>query len=147
MIGIPKKGKRQQVVLQKLTRLPYQRWFNQQDYDTLSSLKETFFLDKKAIELSPVFKDFLPWLQVLQYYFSEGFKLKPSIIPNLPGGIKPATAQFNNETLGGHITYATIMESASLLTGELKGLIVHYPQSPPVPAGSTSAGETHADNN
>ena len=153
MIGIPKKGKRQQVVLQKLTRLPYQRWFNQQDYDTLGSLKETFFLDKKAIELSPVFKDFLPWLQVLQCYFSRGFKLEPSIVPNLPGwagavstvGIKPSTARFNNKTFRGHITYSTVVKSAHFLAGELKGLIVHYPQSPPIPVGSTSASKAHAD--
>ena len=86
------------------TRLPYQDWFNEQCYHTLGSLKGAFFADIQDIELSPTFKDFLLWLQVLQYYFSAGFKLKPSIIPNLPDGIKLATAQFNNETLGGHIT-------------------------------------------
>ena len=49
MIGIPKKGKRQQVVLQKSTRLLYQRWFNQQDYNTLGSLRETFFWIRRPL--------------------------------------------------------------------------------------------------
>ena len=60
-------------------------------------------------------------------------------------GIKPSTAQFNNKTLRGHITYSTVVKSARSLAGELEGLVVHYPQSPPIPAGSTSAGEAHAD--
>ena len=64
------------------------------------------------------FEDFRPWLKGLQYCFSTGFKKRPSPSDDeLPGwtvaltkaGIQPATLQFDNETLGGYIKYATII--------------------------------------
>ena len=156
-IGTPEEEEKPRVLMRGSTGLPYQKWFDQQDYDTLGSLKGTFFSDMQAIELSPVFEDFRPWLDVLQICFSEGFKHKPT--PRKQGkplppwatavtvaGVRSAAVQFDDETLGGWINYATVVEPARHLTGKLEGLVIRDPQwSSPIPESSTSAGMAHVD--
>jgi len=56
--------------------LPYKDWFDERYYAKLGSLKGTFFTEMQTIELSPAFEDIRPWLEELQYCFSEGFELK-----------------------------------------------------------------------
>jgi len=103
--------------------LPYQKWFNGQDYDTLGSFKESFFTRMKAIKLSPAFEDIRPWLEELQYCFSEGFELKHG---HARRKRRAELAPFDDETLGGNIDYSSLIEPAHHLTGELKGLAIRY---------------------
>jgi len=131
---------------------PYQKWFNQCDYDTLGSIKESFFTRMKPIELSPVFENFRVWLEDIRFCFSEGFKLKPlpakqglaRWLPDaLAGGVKSTNVQFDDETLGGFVTYSTLIEPTRYLDGELDGLDIRYDLgSPPL---STPAGGVQAD--
>jgi len=143
MIGTPEEEEGPRVLMRGSTGLPYQKWFKGHDYGSLGSFKGTFFSDMQAIELSPVFEDFRPWLQNLPYCFSEGFKLQPA--PNkvvwpqwMPAvtanGGNPTTIQFNDKTLGGWIHYAVVLAPVQYLAGELKGLIIRDPKSLSVPA-------------
>lgn len=125
-----------QVVMRKDTMpLPYQKWFNMRDYDTLGSTKGTFFTDSQAIELSPVFEDFRPWLTDLRHDFSKGFSAKSNHLREqkpsrkelrLAGGVVPTPDPFDDETLGGHVDYSSVVDPARDLGGELEGLIVRY---------------------
>ena len=140
-IGVPEGQKRERVVMRGSTRLPYDRWFNQRDYDTLGSLKYTFLLDMHHIELSPDFEDFRPWLEDIQNCFSDGFALQPK--NRAPQGwrkAKPAAVQFDDETLGGCLDYAAVLEAVPHLKGALEGLIIRYPKNPSAPTPSTSDG-------
>jgi len=130
-------------------KLPYQKWFSGQDYDTFGRLKGFFLLDRDAIELSPTFEDFRVWLEDIQYCFSEGFKRKGSPKKGpvarwmTTGGVGSTTAQFDDETLGGFVTYSTIIEPTRYLGGQLQGLDIRYDvTSPPLPA---STGAVQAD--
>ena len=115
--------------------LPYQKWFNMRDYDTLGYTKESFFSGMQDIKLSPVFEDFRPWLTDLQHYFSEGFSAKNAHsrrqkhserIFRATGGVASTPDPFDDETLGGNITYSTVIDPTHYLRGELEGLIVRY---------------------
>jgi len=140
-IGVPEGEKRQRVVTRNSDELPYEKWFNQRDYDTLGTIKYGFLTDDSPIELSPDFEDFRPWLDDLRVSFSQGFELKPKKRPQKPlRQTKPATVQFNDETLGGFLGYAALVEAIPLLEGELKGLTIRYPKSSSAPGPSTSAG-------
>jgi len=142
-IGTPEGQKQPRFLMRNSPRLPYQEWFNQQDYYTLGSLKYSFLSDEETIELSPDFEDFRPWLEDLQSRFSDGFKLKPNLKKRTRrerGLVKPATTvQFDDETLGGFITYATVLETVPQLGGALKGLVIRDPQVSLAPASSTPA--------
>ena len=149
--GGPDAGARFQVVMREDT-LPYQRWFIQRDYGMLGSDKYTFILNEKAIELSPAFEGLRPWLEDLQTNFSDGFtdkiyheKRQRRLLSQKqePGGITQTLTLFDDETLGGHVDYSTIVESIRGLKGQLKGLIVRYkPTSPPLP---TPTGAVQVD--
>ena len=143
-------------VVMREGKLPYQKWFSGQDYDTLGRLKGFFLLHKEPIELSPAFEDFRPWLQDLRISSKEGFMAKLSDPAEeeqsgwrqkRAGGsvvrVKPAPDPFDDETLGGYIDYWAIVEPARTLGGELTGLDVRYdPQSPPLP---TPTDVVHVD--
>ena len=84
-----------------------------------------------------------PGLKGLQYNFSKGFELKPcpsdeELLPWMADatapGVPPATVQFDDETLGGFVKYATILVPVRYLTGQLKGLIIRDPKNPIAPA-------------
>jgi len=148
-IGIPENAEKPQVVVRKSAMLPYREWFNTRNYRMLGSLKGTFFSDMEDIELSPIFEDFRPWLKLLQRHFSIGFRLKPP--PDDKGfslswvDIMPTADQFDNETLGGYINYATVVGPVPYLAGELKGLVIRNPSGPSAPGPSTSAGAAQID--
>jgi hypothetical protein len=143
--GDGKKAKKQ--VVMREGKLPYQRWFDQRDYKMLGSSKAAFFTSMETIKLSPCFEDFRPWLQDLQYCFSQGFKSRPTPINRevelrreRAGRVKPTLASFDEETLGGYIIYSDIIDSARSLKGKLAGLIVRYdPPTTTTPALSPSA--------
>ena len=154
--GGPDTKGRSQVVMREGTR-PYQTWFDTRLYTTLGSIKQSFILNKQAIELSPAFEDFRRWLEYLRYGFSQGFMRKGLHSDNqtelllwiqgLAGGsagrVTPAPVPFDDETLGGHVDYSTIIEPARYLKGELEGLIIRYDTtSPPLP---TPTGAVQAD--
>ena len=137
------KNKEPRVLMRGTKGLPYQDWFNKQRYHMLGDLKYGFFSDMHLIELSPDFEDFRLWLEDIQNCFSEGFKLQP--IPRKRPlkewqKAKPATVQFDDETLGGCIDYAAVLGAVPHLEGALKGLTIRYSKSSVVPAPSTSAG-------
>ena len=95
----------------------------------------------RPIELSPDFEDFRLWLEDLQSCFSTGFRLQPMKRPLKEWRkAKPATAQFDDETLGECVDYAAVLAAVPHLEGALKGVIIRYPKSSAVPAPSTSAG-------
>ena len=123
------------------TRPPYENWLNERSYHTLGAIKNSFLWDGLAIELSPDFEDFRPWLDDLQDSFSMGFKRRPTKWSPKPWRpAKPAPAPFDEETLGGYVEYGTILEAIPHLRGELEGLIVRYPKSSSAPASSTLPG-------
>ena len=89
--------------------LPYGMWFNEQDYNTLGSLKGTFFTDTPAIELSPAFEDIRKWLVHLRYCFSDGFELKNAYKKRKERAVNAAELTlFDDETLGGNIDYSSL---------------------------------------
>lgn len=114
-------------VIMREGKLPYQGWFKGQDW-ALGCVKVTFILNMLAIELSPPFEDFRPWLRKLQLLFSEGFSLWSANLrrKQCPEMCAGGPIPFDDETLGGWIDYLTLIESTRNLTGELKGLIIRY---------------------
>ena len=151
-IETPEGEEEPRVVMRRSTPLPYQKWFNVQDYEMLGSLKEVFLMNRKAIELSPAFEGFRGWLTGLQQCFSLGFnsKLKPSLA-EMPEWVKEKARgstgrvelhtppSFDDETLDGYVDYSTIVASVRHLEGDLKGLVVRYDLTPSPPSTPTGA--------
>ena len=121
---------------------PYQKWFNEQDYDALGNHKMGFLLVEEPIDLSPAFEDFRPWLTQVQNAFSHGFNYKnfrqskqtqeqwkQKRARKLASGTTPVAAPFDDETLGGCVDYSTIIEPARDLEGELGELVIRYETS------------------
>ena len=122
--------------------LPYQKWFDARDYDTLGLIKESFFLSKRKwpIELSPTFEAFRPWLKEMRRDFKKGFDSKNRDSTTDEEELnwrerqagKPArkakstSVPFNDESLNGRVDYSTVVEPTRRLKGELKGLIIRY---------------------
>ena len=127
--GDSKEAKRQ--VVMREGKLPYQKWFDTQDCDTLGSLKLTFFQYTRPIDLSPPFECFRGWLRKLRYLFTNGFILKvmDSNQKDQAGSSASGLDPFDDETLGGKVTYSSFIEPVRLLTGELEGLIIRYPST------------------
>jgi len=143
-IETPKGEKKPRVLMRGLEGLPYADWFDEPRYHLLGSLKSTFFSNMQAIELSPDFKDFRPWLEDIRDCFSDGFKLRPVPRKEPPKEwrkAKLATAKFDDETLGGCVNFPAVLEAVSHLKGALEGLTVRYPKNPPASA-PTSPGAT-----
>jgi serine/threonine protein kinase len=139
------KEAKMQVVMRE-GRLPYEYWYNERNYTTLGLSKESFFTKAKAIELSPLFEDFRPWLLDLQRCFSQGFTSQLVSANQLKWAGMPTAVPFDDETLGGNISYSNIINSARSLKGKLAGLIVRY--DPPItatPASLPSVGAAQAD--
>ena len=122
---------------------PYQNWFSQPDGKVLGAIKSCFFADLEAIELSPAFKDFRPWLRSLQKQFSRGLSSQIVYKNHLEDSedSEDKTVSFDDETLGGHISYSSLIDPVPRLTGELQGLVIRYnPPPPPLASvGATSA--------
>ena len=95
----------------------------------------------EPIELSPVFKGFLSWVEDLQQCFSCGFKPRFSYDKRAQKGWRPAdhdhdqAAKFDDETLEGRTIYATVLTAVSHLSRKLKGFAIRDPKYSPVFAG------------
>ncbi|KAF9648772.1 hypothetical protein BDM02DRAFT_2074501 [Thelephora ganbajun] len=120
-------------------KLRFRTWFETSNYKMLSSGKWAFFTKLRTFEVSPSFKDFHGWLLMLQESFAIRFQAKGQhnlqvylmiqrrLLPGLkqPGdGVKPVA--FDDGTLGGHVTYSTLIRPVPHLTGELQGLVIRY---------------------
>ena len=113
----------------ELGQLPFHQWFNQSEYTTLSSSKHSFFgKPSMKLDLSPAFKDFGNWIQGLRRAFHAGFHSRESYkmavsdeVPKMKLRSAPKTPEFDDETLGGHVTYSAFINPAREL-----GLAVRY---------------------
>ena len=131
--------------------LPFQSWFDQPSCKELSSLKYNFLSSTDDIPLSPNFWDFRDWLSELHLSFRLGLRSEGAYkdMEKMQawhrrmgrgrgrgrgrGGVQSrgeAIPQFDNETLGGHVSYSTLVDPARYLTGKLRGLIVRYESEP-----------------
>ena len=126
-------------------KLPYQRWFNEPLYEDLASLKRDSFSDLTPHNLSPGFEDFRSWLWNLHLTFRRGIREK-EIHEELAdvqqgqgsGSENEAVQNFDDETLGGHVTYSALINSARELKGELEGLTIRF--DPPISTSDGPAG-------
>jgi len=145
IIGIPEGEDKPRVILPRSWNIPYDKWFGQTHYDVLGSLKRSFLLKRQPVILSPDFEDFRPWLEDLQQCFSSGFSLAAvsfnmRMNPILRAAVNSTVAEFDDATLGGCVTYATIMARVPDLTGELQGLVIRDPEYQPLPAEEPPVG-------
>lgn len=135
-IGIPEGQKEPCVIGRGLEELPYQHWLDETCDRSLSDFKTCFFWNLEPIEISEEFGDFRPWLKSLQRRFHKGFRLQPSrrSEDDSPSEFDdeddPSSSGFDDETLGGMITYSTILKPVRRLTGKLSGLVIRDPRSP-----------------
>ena len=129
-------------VVMREGELPYQKWFDTPDYDTLGSIKESFFSGKRKqpIELSPAFEAFRPWLNGMRRGFAKGFNSKnqdsttdeelnsgeEQVGRSVSDATTSAPVPFDDETLGGRVGYSTVIKPTHRLKGELKGLVIRY---------------------
>ena len=139
-IGIPEGKTELRLVMREeggkkieFKKLPFSNWFDQCNYHMLGSLKGSFFNHKESINLSPDFQDFQEWLVALQNRFTEGFadayKSRPATQERqLPtwDNTKSTANRFDEETLGGYITYDAVVKVVPFLKGKLHGLDVPY---------------------
>ena len=120
---------------QGLKELPYQGWFNQESYETLAFLKRGYLMGIRTnLNLSPAFEGFRGWLENLRMAFRVGLRSKEihkdelmalGECQNGESGDE-TTPEFDDETLGGHVRYSTVINPARRLGGKLKGLIIRY---------------------
>jgi hypothetical protein len=114
--------------------LPYQKWFYEQSYGDLADFKRSFLSGAGATyDLSESFGDFNDWLKTLHESFRDGFHSKLVHQGSLGAldnrGRKRkgnAVPQFDEETLGGHVSYSKFINSARELGGQLKRLLIRY---------------------
>jgi len=147
-IQAPKKGEDGGVWTREgLKALPYQEWFDQPSYKALAFFKQGFFSNLEHLNLSPTFEDFRSWLWDLRVSFRRGIRSKQTYEEDLvalqrkQGGVSEGEGipTFDDETLGGHISYSALIDPARNAQGKLKGLRIRYdPKSPPT--GVAQAG-------
>ena len=112
--------------------LPYQEWFNTESYETLASLKRTFFASLRHLNLSPAFEDFRPWLGEIRLSFRRGIRAKEiheeelAILSQDGESEDEDTPEYDDETLGGHVHYSALINPVRGLKGKLEGLVVRY---------------------
>ena len=113
--------------------LRFQDWFETTNYNRLSAGKADFFARLKTFEPSPSLASFRGWLWGLQKMFYQGFiaKTTHSFLQRNEeqSGGKVALPHFDEETLGGHITYSALIQMARNLPGTLQGLAIRYDPS------------------
>lgn len=117
---------------------PYQDWFEGRDY-VLGCRKATFIFEG-GVELSSSFEPFRGWLEDLRLLFFEGFAHKTECKKQEYRAERRANepVPFDDETLGGYISYSAFIEPVRRLTGELEGLVIRYDQSSHSRKGSES---------
>ena len=115
-----------------LVELPFHDWFDPPSYKALADSKQVFLSDTRDIHLSPAFEDFGDWIEGVRIAFYDGLLAKKAHEGSVrlayrktrSGGRAPPP--FDDATLGGHICYYTLIDSARNLQGKLEGLIVRY---------------------
>ena len=131
---------------QSYNELPYEIWFGQPSYETLSALKHAFFSKRRSLDLSPDFEDFRDWLEDLRLSFRLGINAKETheiystALRQRQGDRSGVAPEFDDETLGGHVNYSALIDPVCRLNGELEGLIIRYDPS-------ISAPTAHVDSN
>ena len=145
LIGTPEGEDKPRVILRRSWNLPYEKWFNETHYEVLGLRKKEFLLNTQPITLYQDFEDFRPWLEDLQQSFSSGFSLglfssNMRTNPILRATFNSTVAEFDDGTLGGCVTYATVIARVPHLTGELQGLVIRDPEHQPVPAEEPPVG-------
>ena len=137
---------------QGLKTLPFEAWFDQPLYTTLGSVKNDFLAGSAPLDLSPTFEEFRDWIEDLYRSFRRGFLSKRNYEEDLEdfrkgrGGRSgdELAPQFDDETLGGRVSYSTLIDPARHLRGKLEGLIVRY-ESQSASLNMASTGATQAD--
>jgi len=137
IIGTPEGEDKPRVILERSWSLSYEKWFNETHYEVLGLRKNAFLLKTQPIKLSQDFEDFRPWLEDIQQSFSNGLSLgicfsNMRTNPILRAAVNSTISDFDDGTLGGCVTYATIMAPVPYLTGELQGLVIRDPEYQPV---------------
>ena len=130
---------------QGMKELPYDHWINPSSREVLSCSKCAFFTQVKGFDLSPTFKGFDRWMNALYLSLVKGYHSKyehhSKVVhqrrmrkrrKNKSGDNKPIP-EFDDETLGGNVSYSTLIDPVRELKGELEGLIIRY-------EGTTSVG-------
>jgi len=154
-IRAPKKGEDGGVWMRH-GKLPFERWFDQPSYEDLASFKHTFLSRPGYLDLSPTFEDLRVWLLHLEASFTSGLRMKQrhdfqremqqyllaETSEQAGDEVKPAA--FDNETLGGYVTYSTLISPARRSTGALKNLVIRYDPPPPLPLSSSGAVQANA---
>ena len=140
--GVGSGGEDKLQVVRREGKLPYQDWFEEGD-KILGVLKWTLFSHLGTMKLSPSFEAFRMWLVCLRRFFRQGKMRKVDhelyeTREQVPWWARSDAdehepAPFDEETLGGCITYSTLIEPVRHLTGELEGLVIRYDPSPYLP--------------
>jgi len=122
---------------QGLEELPYKLWFGQPTYEALAHFKRGFFSARAYLNLSPDFEDFRSWLLYLRQSFRLGIRARETYEDGLDalqenqsdGAEDEVTPKFDYETLGGNVSYSTLISPVHGLKGKLQGLVVRYDPS------------------
>jgi serine/threonine protein kinase len=120
--------------------LPYERWFDQPLYEALADFKSSFLRDSRTkLDLTPSFEDFRDWIESIRWSFRLGVLAHDNHRVHLEAiersrngqsGASRVAPTFDSETLGGHVCYSMLIDSARGLRGKLEGLIVRYDTTP-----------------
>ena len=143
-IRAPKRGRGGGVRARK-GPLHFQMWFDAPDYDTLGEKKSDFFTKSKRFKVSPSFEGIHDWLLKLRKSFSRGFRAKHQLLDGddtEESCAEGTPAPFDDETLGGYVTYSAFVQPARHLKGTLEGLVIRY--DPPSHRPASSIGATRA---
>ena len=116
-----------QVVMRE-DSLPYENWFEQQNYETLAAIKSDFYQKRLHIELSKPFEVFRQWLEEIRGHLGTGFAFRTLDLYRRQH-FNEEMLEFDDETLGGAVGYSTILGPIPRLEGELKGLTIRYETS------------------
>jgi len=143
-IQAPKKGKGGGVRMRK-GRLCFQDWFDAPNYIVLGGIKSDFLGRLSPFEVSPSFNDFHDWLLIFYEFFACGIQAKrrhdlQQTMRRRRAGDGVAPLAFDEETLGGHLTYSALIDPARHLTGKLEGLVIRYDPPPPPASDAQTVG-------
>ena len=119
-------------------RPPYQHWFDEQNYEVLGGHKAAFFSSKAPLQLPEHFADFGWWLLSIKSLFGKGFwadvvRSNTMEAQLYHGSSADEIDPFDDETLGGYVTYPSFIEPVRGLKGKLEGLVIRYnPETVPL---------------
>ena len=135
---------------------PFELWFDEPSYEKLAFFKKGFLSNSRYLDLSPTFEDLRVWLLHLKASFTSGLQMKErhdfqqgmqqhllvETTEQARDEVKPAA--FDDETLGGYVTYSALILPARRSTGALKKLVIRYDPPPPLPPSSTGVARANA---